>query len=216
MSDNMDTFCQSYCVCIRFAIPKEAIERVEKEVKSKEYKKKVSNEMKKVKGKGRFEIKWGVPKTKEEDVEKRIFAVSLTSSPEHFSDEVLDKCFPVLQKRMDDLKQYGIKEFEATTCVEFGFRLKRFKPVGELVLPAQLSLRPELSEKLGKSKLSGFEIDFEKSPLGLEGVILNVDEEEDILSITINSSFQTSLEDIIKNAYMHGKRIANLFVEERK
>jgi len=213
MSDSANGLCRNYCVCIRFAIPEESKEQLKKKVTVKESKKKLNDEIARTKIKVRCNLRW--MKSKKEK-EKRLFVISMVASNKHFTDEDFSKCFSILQKRIDFLEQYSIKEFEATTCSRFGFGLKRFKPVGELVLPAKLSLRPQLAEKLGESKVTGFGIDFEESPLGLMGVLLDVREEENILYISLTSRFQTKLENLIKNAYEHGKRISHLFVEERK
>lgn len=216
MSDIANFFCKDYCVCVRFDIPEESRERLKKEVTSKEYEKKFRDELKKTKVKAICEAKWGTLKKKKEKKEKILLATSLSPSNEYLSEEDLHKCFPILQKRMDHLRQYGMKEFEAMTCARFGFRLKRFKLVGEFVLPVKLSLRPQLVEKLGEPRLEALGIAFEESPLGLENVILIVDEEEDALFVNITSSFKTSLEGVVKNAFLHGKKISNLFVEEKQ
>lgn len=216
MSESANGVCQKYCVCVRFVLPKESTKQLKKEITDKVFEKELKKELKKTKAKVDCEIKWMEHSEKKEEKGKSLFALSLIASNEHFGDEEFYKCFPILQKRMDYLKQYGVKDFETTTCSDFNFELKRFKPVGELILPAKLPLRPELVDKLGEPKLSAFGIEFEKSPLGLNAVALSVNREENVLSISLVSAFQTLLENIIENAFIHGKKISNLFVEERK
>ena len=215
-NDTIDFFCKEYCVCVRFDISEELEERLKKEIKSKEYKKKFKDELNKTKVKATCETKLGTFRPKKKERKRIFFATSISPSNKHLSEEDLHKCFPIFQKRVDHLRQYGIKEFEATICAMFGFRLKRFKLVGEFVLPVKLSLRPQLAEKLGGSRLEALGITFEESPLGLEKVLLFVDEEEDALFVYMTSSFKTSLEGVVKNAFLHGKKISTLFVEEKQ
>lgn len=201
---------------MQFIIPRKQWFVLKKEVKSKKYVKELIAEIKGERVAIKPDLMLGTfTKEMKKDLAKRLVAFRL-SAINSVDYEELFKIFPSIQKRVDCLKQYGIKDFEATVCGEFNFSLKVFNTVGQLSLPANLPLKPELAERLGRTTLTGFGISFENSPLGLRKAIIEFEEKGQILSVTLNSSFQSaSMDKIIFNAYRHITDIAKLFVVKK-
>jgi hypothetical protein len=198
---------------VRFTTSKEEWSKVVKEINSKEYKKSATEEVKKTGIAVKLNVLWGEFKKER----KMLFAFRLDArNPVDY--EVFSGAFSPIQRRFDGLlKQYGIEEFEATTCGEFNFSLKAFSPVGQISLPAELPLDPELVNKIGRSTLTGFEISFKNSPLGLEKASLELEEDKNNFSITASSSFRSATKDkIVSNAYGHLAEVVRLFVVKKE
>jgi len=209
--------CHRHCFCFRFIIPSKQRTRLSKELFSEKYKKSFLKEIKKTKVKVDLNLVWGEPKKgKGLEPQKRLLGVTLI--PENsLPYEDLHKVFPMIQGRLGKLTQYGVKEFETTVCTILGFSLKTFKPVGQLSLPAELPLAPELRKRLGESLLKGFGMEFKNSPLGLEEALVELEEEEGELVITLRSGFKSkSLKRIVANVYEHVIEIAKLFTVKKE
>lgn len=209
--------CRQHCFCIRFVIPSKQITRLRKELSSKDYKRAFRNDIKKTKVKVELNLIWGIPKKGKELIsQKRLLGVELTpKNPLPY--EKLYKVFPEIQERLEKLTQFGVKEFETTVCTTLGFSLKAFKPVGQLSLPADLTLAPELRKKLGEPSLTAFGIEFKNSPLGLEETLIGLDEEEKELVTMLRSGFKSkSLKGIAANVFEHIVQIAKLFVVKKE
>lgn len=217
MTKEMAPTCNWYCFCLRFSASKEKWSMLENELKSKNYKKKFDAEIKEEIAYLKPSLLLGTLKEeRRKKIAQRIVAFRLNASNSVKCEDFLKALFHV-QKRVEDLKRFGIKDFEATVCSEFNFSTKAFSPVGQLSLPADLPLDPDLVKRLGKTKLIGFGISFEDSPLGLNKAMVELEEEEEKLSITLNSSFQSaSMDKIIANSFKHIMDIARLFVVEKK
>ena len=214
---NSPITCDTHCFCVRFNIPKKQWLALRKETKKKEYKNKLEREIEKEKIGVSLGLEWGTLKKKKKGkLKDYLFAFRLRAKNSVDYKEIC-KAFPSIQKRIEALRQYGVKEFEAMACTEFGFSLNAFKPVGQLPILASLPLTADLTEKLGSPKLTAFGVSFDDSPLGLENAIIDFEEEENNLSITISSSFLSeSMDKLIANAYEHVAEIAKLFVVKKK
>ena len=213
MKDISPITCNWYCFCVRFTISKEEWTKLVKEIKSKEYQKSVAEEVKKTGMAVKQSMLWGEFKKES----KMVFAFRL-STRNSVDYEAFSGAFSPIQRRFDGLlKQYGIEEFETTACGEFDFSLKAFSPVGQISLPAELPLNPELVNKIGKPTLTGFIVSFKNSPLGLEKASLELEEDKNSFSITAASSFTSTTKDkIVSNAYGHLAEVIRLFVVKKE
>jgi len=201
--------CRLYCFCLQFSMPQKTWNKIEELFKKKDYREKLVAEVQKENSKVTPEFLFSTLKGRQRFISFRLTAIARISC-EDFSKGLLP-----IQERVVALKQFGIKDFKATVCGEFNFNLKVFSPVGHLSLPADLPLDKSLAEKLGESRLVGFAVSFEDSPLGLNKVEIEI-EEEDILSVLLNSSFKSeSLDNFVYNSYKHLMDIAKLFVVEK-
>lgn len=210
--------CNWYCFCMRFVASQKQWSILKKEIKSKEYGKKLFAELEKTNVKVKPQSILGVlkkePKKKRVD---RLVAFRLDTEKPLNSKEFSKALSPIQKRVVALLKEYGVRDFDATACSEFIFNSKVFNPVGQLFLPAHISLNPELTKRLGEAKLTSFGILFENSPLGLRKAAIDLDEETEALSIAVGSSFKSaSVNKIIANAYKHTAEIAKLFVVKKK
>lgn len=217
MKKNSPITCNTHCFCIQFSIPKKQWLALQKETKKKEYKNKLVREIEKEKIGVSLYLGWGILKKKRKGKAKDYLFSFRLRAKNSVDYKDIYKAFPPIQKRLSDLRQYGIKEFETMACTEFGFSMDTFKPVGQLPIPASLPLSTELKKKLGNPKLTAFGISFDDSPLGLEKALIDFEEEENNLSVTVSSGFLSeSVERLFENAYEHVAEIAKLFVVKKK
>ena len=206
--------CGWYCFCLQFSVSGELWAKIENMFKNKDYRKRLVAEVQKENPKVTPNFLFFTLKEKNKKEPQRVISFRLTAKA-LMNCEDFSKTFPPIQERVAALGQLGIKDFEATSCGEFNFNLKVFSPVGQFSLPTDLPLNENLTEKLGKTKLVGFAVSFENSPLGLNKVEMEIEDKE-VLSVSLNSSFKSeSLENFVHNAYKHLMEIAKLFVVEK-
>lgn len=212
MVDAAEVFCSDFCMCVNFTLPSSKRKQLDKKLESKEYHKKYKSELRKTDLKVTGKIRLGFPRS---GGEGRGFIISL--EPDNtLSDKDFRKIFTIFQKRVEVLEtKFGLKKFEGMTCTAFSFSSSKFKPVGELSLPANLVLRTDLMERVGKPELHGFKIAFKESPIGMERAYVELSDGR--LSVRIVSAYKfTQIENIIKKTFAYAKQLASLFVEESK
>lgn len=114
----------------------------------------------------------------------------------------------------DIIKNFQVKELFGTSCTTFKFDLSGYCPVGGLPMPTKIQLTSEIQEKLGEVQLGGFLLSFKNSPIGVDQVELQV--EEDLLSIDISIDYKlSSVERLFEKSFGISKDVANLFVVKR-
>jgi hypothetical protein len=213
--------CKEHCFCISFVIPNKKSLELKEFIKSDRLKKSLHKEIAGTKVPIDVVFSWGEQREANRSAsklppKKRTVSVRFTAR-DSFDYKRLYGVFPPIQRSFEKFKDYGIRKFDAMVCTRLGFSLKTFKLVGQLHLPADLTLTPELEKRLGKSILSGFNIQFENSPLGLELAVLEFEKEENSLVVQASSSFAAeSQKNILTESYEHATEIAKLFVEVRK
>lgn len=210
MVDAPEIFCAGFCMCIVFTLPSSKTRQLEKELGNKEYHNEYKSELKKTKLKVAGKIDLGIHAG---DKEKRRFIIELKPD-DLLSERDFEKIFPIFQKKVKALeKKFGLKRFSGMTCTRFSFSSNKFKPLGELGLPANLTLRTEWVEKVGEAELHGFKIAFKKSPIGMERAYVEL-VGENLLVTTVSSYEFAQIENIVNKTFVHAKELANLFVEE--
>lgn len=202
---------------MRFVIPDKKWTTLRNEIKRAEYRKGIIREIKKTKIAVSPFISWGTArKRSKKEPSKKLISFRLRAKNAVDYKEFF-KVLPPIQRRIEKIKRHGIKEFEAMACTEFGFSLEEFKPVGQLPIPAELPLTSELKERVGEPTLSAFGIVFKNSPLGLEQALIDFEEEENNLSVTVGSWFLSeSVDKLVAGAYEHVAEIAKLFVVKKE
>lgn len=202
-----ESFCSLHCVCFEIPLSKKRAEQLNEELKRTKTERR--NELRKLKLKMKASVALGYTSKM-----KTHFHVTLYPIEERgLSDEKFCRPFPILQKTIDILERFS-KKFEGTSCTEFAFDFKRFKTVGELIIPTKFTLRPELTQRLGKPELSGLVISFEKSPIGIDNVKLELENGNIMVRVSSNYKLVT-INEILTKTFDHSKQIARLFVEEK-
>lgn len=222
MSENvLEITCKEHCFCMSFVIPSKKRLELMEFVKSDRFIKSLRKEIAGAKVPIDIDVSWGEPRKESRSASKlspktRVVAVRFTAR-DPFDYKRLYKVFPPIQRRFEKFKDYGVRKFDAMVCTRLRFSLKNFRLVGQLHLPADLTLTPELEKRLGKPILSGFDIQFENSPLGLKFAVLEFEKEGNSLVVQASSSFAAeSQKNILTESYEHATEIAKLFVEVRK
>lgn len=210
MSNELESFCSDFCMCIALTLPSSKRKQFEEELTKKEYRVQYESELEKTNLGITGRISLGIPRSEEKE---RGFIVNLT--PDNaLSDRDFFKVFPIFQKRVEALQQkFDLKKFGGMTCTDFSFLSRRFKPLGELTLPANLTLRNDLVERLGEPELQGFKIGFKESPIGMDAAFIQLSDGK--LRVRIRTAYEfNQIKNIIKSTFIHAKQLANLFVEE--
>jgi hypothetical protein len=123
------------------------------------------------------------------------------------------KIFPLLVEIIKLSKKLAWKPDKALCCTSFYFSDRRYRLGGELILPTTLPSTSIFAEKLGVPSLSGFSVQFDKSPVGLEGVEIGVMKESEMLIINCSHSFRPSDEkDMFRVTFNKSLDLAKLFV----
>jgi hypothetical protein len=90
---------------------------------------------------------------------------------------------------------------------------KKGRKLKGIVLPVSFTLQDDTVRRIGEATLSGLELSFKKSPIGLETVDLTV--VEDDLWLTIQTGFYSSaVESVVERTFNQIREIGALFVEE--
>lgn len=210
METKAESFCIDHCMCLFWSSSKENFDKVSKELKNsvEQYRK----ELKKLRAKVFVSFEMGFnPQEKQ-----GMFKIDLFPEGDRgILEEKFLKPFSTVQKVIDTLTHYKIEKLDGTSCTKFVFNPKVFRIVGELVLPADITLRSDLTKKLGMSQLSGLMIGFKESPIGISKVEIEFEKEN--LTVRVITDYKlVTLEDMIMKAYIHSKQVANLFMEEKK
>ena len=126
------------------------------------------------------------------------------------------KIFPWLAEVSKLAMKLAWKPDKGSCCTGFYFDEKKYKLGGELILPTTLSSSSILTEKLGIPSLSGFDVKFDKSPVGLERVEIDTSKEYGIVQIRCTHSFKPSDEkDMFRVSFNKSLDLANLFMVKK-
>jgi len=149
--------------------------------------------------------------------EKKYYFIArlISTIDEGINEKDFSKAFPYIQRNLEVLEKFSNREYEGSTCTTFVFKSEGFIPVGQLILPSSLALSPDLTEKLGEIELSGFNLSFRKSPLGLDALNISIEDERLEIRPTFTSKFAT-VKDLTENTFIHAKETSLLFVEKKK
>lgn len=124
--------------------------------------------------------------------------------------------FPRLAEVNKLAKKLAWKPDKGFCCSGFYFDERKYKLSGELILPTTLSSSSILSEKLGIPSLVGFDIAFDKSPVGLDKVEIGTIKEDGIVKIRCTHSFKPSDEkDMFRVSFNKSLDLANLFMVKK-
>jgi len=203
-------FCSEHCTCLEIVLSerdfKELREKIDKWHKSE------SQHFKELNIPIRVRIGGG---PYEEKVRTKLLILEVSSTrTEGSSEDNFYKVFRLAQKSYEFLEVYDIKKFDCTACTAFVFDSEKFRPVGELMLPTKVTLRPDLIKRLGETELSGVTMDFKKSPLGIDAVTISLEDAKLRLRLVISYSLDT-IKDFLDRTFNHAKEVARLFVEEK-
>jgi len=112
------------------------------------------------------------------------------------------------------IRETWVKPLHATVCAEHEYEAGSFRFTGGLVLPTQLPLPADLGTKLGVSELDGISIRFKQSIIGLEDILLSLENDKTIV-VASKASYEISDPvEMLKKGYELSNRIANLLVEK--
>lgn len=202
-NEDKELLIDYHCVCIRFTSPKkrkEIIESFKKESRA------IKKELKK--------IDLSVYRAIGPFNKKLMIMARIRPKKEEVNQKHFFQAFPFVQRLVKVTEPFGIKKFDGTSCSMFSFNSKKYKLVGELLLPASITLKPELIDRIGKPKLSGLIISFDESPIGLDTV--KIERLNENVSITASTEYKfDTVENFIMNTYNHSKMVTDLFVEEK-
>jgi len=206
-----ETLCSEHCICLRVPFSQKKAKQLSKDLE----------EIDRSVGKATSKLK--IPATLRIRLQKHIvkkgwwrIVASLDSiEDEGINEKDFSKIFPHVQSVLEVLEKFNIEKYDGTTCTTFVFDSDQFCPVGELALPTRLTLRPDLVRRLGETELSGFFLNFKKSPLGLEAMKISVESKRLEIRPIIKSELTTT-KDLVRNTFIHAKEVSLLFVEERK
>lgn len=203
-------FCKRHCTCFAMVPSKSQLNQLERKLKSlkKELNKKISTELKrdlKTKPNIRVEL---LPSIKEKSKIGLMIEIRLRENENY---DNLYKIFPLFQKIIS-LPQMFFKNIEGTSCTDFSFDAKKFKTTGAFELPAKIYLSPELISKIGETRISGLQLVFNKSPLGIRSVGAKL--ENGKISVSVSTSYKfVATKDSLPKTYHHNLQVAELFVE---
>lgn len=110
------------------------------------------------------------------------------------------------------MEKLKLGELPIKECVAFRFQEEKTKLHGGLALPLQLPLEKKLLARTGDTSIRGFELFFEKSPIGLKEVSFSLREKK-LKTRVIALQFLPISKEILKRVHDHCYRIINLFLE---
>lgn len=210
MVNNDGIFCKSHCICISMFLSQSQFDQFERKLKSlrAELDKKIDATTKHVlKTKPNITARL-VTSAK---VKGKIGLVLKIYLKENEDYKNFYKIFPLFQKIISLPKMFT-KNIEGISCTGFIFNAKKFKTAGGFELPAEIHVNPELIPKVGKPRIAGLTLIFNKSALGIKSVETKFENEE--ISIFSSTSYKfTTTKEILSKTYSHNLEVAELFVE---
>lgn len=206
-----EIYCSTHCICLQISLPEKKIEELKDKAKriGNEISKQIEEENKVILKHTKFRFGFSDIKNG-----RCLFSVRLDFQ-KGTGEELFFKAFPYIQKVLDTLEEFSVKELKGTFCTSFIFDLEKFSPVGGIILPTVLNLDSKLVNKLGEANLIGFDLKFSKSPIGLDTLEISVNDKDLIIEPSIDSTF-TTIKDLVQETFTHSKEVALFFVERRK
>ena len=199
-----------HCVCLEVIFPKNQKDKYEKKIKEKIE----SLETLKNLGFSFTRSFWTGIKNKKG---RHRIGWSLNSITKEGSDvEALNEAILVVQKEVEVSEVFGAKLLEGTCCTTFIFDFESYSPVGELVIPTKMTLRPSLVKKLGAPKLSGLEIRFDDSPMGLSAVEIRESFGGNLELRVVHKYKISTAKNLLSQSFDQSTKLSELFVVKKR
>lgn len=199
-----------HCVCVEAIFPKDQIDKYEQKFKEKiEFLDRLENL-----GFSFTRHLWAGDKNKKG---RRRIGWSLNSTARGGSGvEALNEAMVVLQNDVKVPEVFGAKLLEGTCCTTLIFDFESYSPVGELVIPAKVALRPSLVKKLGEPKLAGLEIRFDGSPVGLFAVEIRESIEGKLELRVVHKYKISTAKNLLSRSFDQSRKLSKLFVVKKR
>jgi len=121
-----------------------------------------------------------------------------------------------IKEILNVMEEVTEKPYRLTTCSTHRFEVSKFNLSAGISLPAEIPLQANMSASFGMSELNGISIRFKDSPIGLEKIGFDLEDNEH-LEITIRASYESSnLGEMMDKAYELSNSIADLLVKKVK
>ena len=134
-------------------------------------------------------------------------------SPLSPSSSVPEKARSILFRDIQELlDKFDQKKYDGDSGTAFVFPRNKFRFKGGFSLPIAFGADKSITDRMGVAELTGVQLAFETSPIGLESAMLSVSSKRIWLSIQ-TGFYSSSLSGLAAQTFMQAKKIGSLFVE---